>query len=63
MSKRMWSEQSAMKALEDHVLDKNPSYVFIDGGKLTLRLCSAMDYLLKHYRMVFLKFNKPEKED
>lgn len=40
-----WTESSALKALGQNVSKINEHFIVVQGGDLSLRQCSAMDYL------------------
>ena len=43
--KNRWTEGSALKALGNAVSKINEHFIVVQGGDLSLRQCSAMDYL------------------
>jgi hypothetical protein len=45
VNRTRWTESSALKALGKSVSKINEHFVVVQGGDLSLRQCSAMDYL------------------
>ena len=42
-----WTENSAVKTLGKALLERKESYCVVQGGDLSLRMCSAMDFLAR----------------